>query len=89
MHHHLKIYPEFFDPKLAGVKPWEVRNEDDRAYTPGDLVTFEEFDRTPTARLDQLKGLTGRTLGPCSITYCHRPTSPKVCIFTHTLPGSR
>jgi hypothetical protein len=72
------------------VKSWEIRTEDDKSYTPGDLVTFEEFDRTPTTRLDQPKGLTGRTLGPCYITYCHRPDKLGVsCIFTHTLPVGR
>lgn len=72
--HELKIWPEFLEPKLAGVKPWEYRNND-RGYAVGQLVLFREWDQV-------LERYTGRAYGPCRITYM-LPARHRV-IFTHT-----
>jgi len=79
-HHHLKIWPEYFLPKLAGVKPWEWRKEDDKKFAPGDFVTFTEVEPPPAEPTP-----TGRTLGPFAILYVFRPLErPGYCIFTHS-----
>jgi hypothetical protein len=79
MHHNLKIDPEFMTAKLAGLKPWEIRSEEDRRFGPGDTVTFQEYDQ-------ETSSYTGRTHGPRGIIYVHRPKSaaPGYAIFTHT-----
>jgi len=79
-HHDLKLAPSFFDPKIQGLKPWELRAQDDRTFTPGDTVTFREW----------LDGrYTGRTIGPETITWVldgwHELMLPRTCIFTHTM----
>lgn len=82
MHHDLKLLPQFFDAKASGKKPWEIRMTDDRSFTVGDTVTFNEVDAF------QLEP-TGRTIGPERITYvlegdeCRGLLKGKACIFTH------
>lgn len=78
-HHDLKLKRLYFEDKLAGLKPWEIR-KNDRDYQVGDTVTFREV----------MCGPTGRTLGPVVITYVllggrELELAPDgVCIFTHT-----
>ena len=72
--HELKIWPEFLEPKLAGVKPWEYRNND-RGYAVGQRVLFREWNPDE-------KRYTGRAYGPCRITYL-LPVRDRV-IFSHT-----
>jgi uncharacterized protein YjbI with pentapeptide repeats len=76
-HHDLKIWPEYFQPKLDGKKPWEARNTRDREFNLGDTVTFQEYDLTAG-------GATGRTYGPVRITYVLKVDALH-CIFTHTM----
>jgi protein tyrosine/serine phosphatase len=42
--HWLKIWPEYFQAKKAGVKDWEIRSTEDRFFEVGDHVKFREFD---------------------------------------------
>ena len=59
-HHDLKILSCYFAPKVEGRKPWEIRSTEDRWFMEQDTVTFHElFEGQPT----------GRTYGPCRITY--------------------
>ena len=79
MHHALKLQQPYFDHKLRGVKPWEIRATDDRHFTTGDTVTFHEWH--------PVQGDTGRTIGPCTIIYilCGTGLLPNgAVIFTHT-----
>lgn len=43
MEHYIKITPEFFGPKLAGKKPFEIR-DNDRDYQEGDTLILQEWD---------------------------------------------
>lgn len=43
MHHHLKIWPRFFDVVQKGEKSFEVR-KNDRAFAVGDTLVLEEWD---------------------------------------------
>lgn len=45
MKHTLKIWPEYFEPVVAGTKTFEVRIEDDRKFTQGDQLHLQEWDR--------------------------------------------
>lgn len=45
MIHHLKIKKVYADAICAGVKPFEVRREDDKHFDVGDVITFEVIDR--------------------------------------------
>ena len=83
--HNLKLNPGYFEVKLAGRKPWEIRATDDRFFAEGDVVTFREF-------LPASLEYTGREYGPCRITYILHGTGstlvpPGTCIFTHTEAG--
>lgn len=75
-HQELKIAPEFFDAKIAGLKPWEWRAIGDRHFPVGGTITFREWNPETTS-------YTGREYGPVTITYRHDPT-PGFCIFTHS-----
>jgi hypothetical protein len=77
-HHDLKIWPEYMQPKLDGLKDWEHRGTRDRTFKPGDTATFLEFDLTAG-------GATGRTYGPVRITYVLKVDALH-CIFSHTMP---
>lgn len=39
--HILKIRKEFADAKLAGLKPWEIREARYRKFSVGDIVYYE------------------------------------------------
>lgn len=43
MHHHLKIWPRFFDLVQKGEKSFEVRRND-RSFAVGDTLVLEEWD---------------------------------------------
>lgn len=58
--HKLKLRPEYYEAIKSGVKRFEVRIND-RDYRVGDIIEFNEFDRT--------KGYTGRTSILFTITY--------------------
>jgi hypothetical protein len=77
-HHDLKIWPEYMQPKLDGLKPWEHRLNINRDFRAGDTVTFQEFDL-------QAGAATGRTLGPVWITFALEIDGTHT-IFTHTMP---
>jgi hypothetical protein len=79
MHHHYKLWPEYFQAKADGLKPWEHRAYADRTMPrPGDTVTFREWD-PKTGRF------TGREMGPLSVTYV-LDLRDGACIFTHEDP---
>ena len=42
--HHLKCWPEFFEPIRLGLKRHDLRRADDRTFHVGDFVLLEEFD---------------------------------------------
>jgi hypothetical protein len=74
-HHEIKIWPEFFDRKKEGVKPWEHRTND-RDFRVGDTVILREW-------CPFIANYTGSTYGPVAITYVfHLPDSD--VIFSHT-----
>lgn len=79
MHHELKLAPVFFDAKLRGVKPWELRSTEDRDFIVGDTVTFYEFCTTAGE-------FTGKIMGPFTINYVLVHIGllqDKTCIFSH------
>ena len=39
----LKLYPEYFQAKIDGIKPWEYRIND-RGFMVGDILILREFD---------------------------------------------
>lgn len=65
MTHDLKIWPEFFQPVVTGVKTFEVRR-DDRTYAQGDTLRLREFEPT--------QGYTGREVSR-AVTYVLRDYS--------------
>jgi hypothetical protein len=67
-HHTLKLWPEYFQAKLDGKKPWEYRTAIDRRFAVGDVVNFLEWDP------DREK-YTGRNIGPVKIIYVLRVDS--------------
>jgi hypothetical protein len=86
MHHDLKLMPPYFDAKLRGVKPWEVRTTEDRFFSVDDTVTLHEVAYQSTST-EPGPTYTGRNLGPFKITYVLNNASlipPGACIFSHT-----
>ena len=79
-YHKLKIWPEFFQAKIDGKKPWEYRSAIDRTFTVGDEVLFIEFCHDKQME-------TGRTFGPVVITNVLRIDAVND-IFTHTMPSN-
>jgi hypothetical protein len=61
MIHDLKIWPEYFEAKLRGVKPWEYRLND-RNFAVGDMLSLREFEPG--------KGYTGRGMD-VSVLHIH------------------
>ena len=51
---HLKSWPRFFNPILAGQKKHDIRRND-RRFEVGDIIILEEYD-------DHTSKYTGRTL---------------------------
>lgn len=43
MNHDLKILPVYFSAVFSGDKNFEIRNNNDRGFNKGDLVTLSEF----------------------------------------------
>lgn len=43
MEHDLKIEPVYFEQKLSGHKPWEIR-KNDRNYKEGDILHLREWE---------------------------------------------
>ncbi len=78
MRHALKIWPQFFQAKIDGLKPWEHRVAIDRTFSVGDEVYFHEWN-------PNTETFTGRTLGPVVITYVLR-VNAEHDIWTHTMP---
>lgn len=59
--HHLKSWPEYFKEVEAGVKPYEVR-ENDRDFRVGDEVQIHEWDPDEAKRTGRVcDGYTGQT----------------------------
>jgi len=78
MHHTLKIHPPYYDAKVVGNKPWEMRRTEDRTFIVGDTVAFQEWDPIN-------EDFTGRPdLGPFRITYVLPLEGEGTCVFTHT-----
>lgn len=85
--HSLKLSTRWFDAKIVGLKPWELRFHRDRTFNVGDFVIFNEVNGdTPT----------GRSHGPVEITWIMFGGRPQdefqnasklldedLCIFTH------
>lgn len=44
MEHNIKILPEYFEQKLKGIKPWELR-VNDRNYKDGDVLIEREWKK--------------------------------------------
>lgn len=42
--HELKCWPLYYGPILSGLKPFDVRQGNDRQYQVDDIVTFREWD---------------------------------------------
>lgn len=58
----LKILPEFFEPLQAGLKNFEIRAEDDKVFSVGDVLVLLEWNG---------KEFTGRKAVRI-VTYCLR-----------------
>lgn len=79
--HQLKSWPEFFEPIAMGVKTFDLR-KDDRGYSVGDDVQFEEIN----PRLDERTGKVATR----RITYILRDFAglmPGYCILGITNSG--
>ncbi len=44
MKHRLKVWPEYFEPLVAGEKKFEIR-VNDRCFEVGDMLVLREFDQ--------------------------------------------
>jgi hypothetical protein len=60
--HNLKIWPEYFQAKLAGLKPWEHR-KNDRFFKVGDKLNLREWN-------PEIQEYTGRKM-LVEVTYIH------------------
>ena len=67
--HDIKILKEYFDAKLAGLKPWEIR-KDDRGYEVGDWLRLREIVPVPDSK-PVMHQYTGRVL-ITEVLYIHR-----------------
>lgn len=67
--HDIKILKEYFDAKLAGLKPWEIR-KDDRGYEVGDWLRLREIVPVPDSE-PVMHEYTGRVL-ITEVLYIHR-----------------
>lgn len=67
--HDIKILKEYFDAKLAGLKPWEIR-KDDRGYEVGDWLRLREIVPVPDGE-PVMYEYTGRVL-ITEVLYIHR-----------------
>ncbi len=76
--HTLKLGRQFYEAKLKGLKPWELRNTLDRTFRVGDRVRFIEVEGGEP---------TGRETSTTSIQWVLEggPTllPEGLCIFTH------
>lgn len=83
MHHDIKLLSRFEKPKRDGFKYWEFRSTKDRKFKVGDTATFHIVTEAK-------RRLTGRTIGPVTITYVLTDEMsagmlpPETCIFSHT-----
>jgi len=59
--HHVKVWPDYFEPLASGKKPFDVR-VNDRDYKEGDTIVFHEWD-------DRRGKYTERQTAPLCITY--------------------
>ena len=50
MHHELKILPVYFEAVVIGVKTFEIRNNTDRDFQKGDMVTLKEVLATDPSK---------------------------------------
>lgn len=41
--HELKIWPAFFEAHISGVKPFELRRNDDQQFNAGDILWLREY----------------------------------------------
>ena len=79
--HHLKTWPRWFVPAWAGIKRFELRNND-RSFRSGDLVQLEEYDPERKCRSGGAKG--GPCEDVCLCRYTGRQIQGKI---TYVLPG--
>ncbi len=76
-HHRLKCWPEFFGPVANGLKTFEIREEIDRKFMVGDIVTLLEYEPKT--------GQFGSELELPPITYITRGAPflpPYTCVFS-------
>lgn len=59
--HHVKVWPDFFEPLVSGKKSFDVR-ENNRNYKVGDTIVFHEYN-------DRKGVYTERQTAPMLITY--------------------
>ncbi|MCP4986586.1 MAG: DUF3850 domain-containing protein [Colwellia sp.] len=59
MTHELKILPCYFEAVLSGDKTFEIRDNSDRGFQKGDLVTLREIEVKKT---NDMSVYTGRKL---------------------------
>lgn len=74
--HHLKAWPEYFEPVRVGHKTFEAR-KNDRGYRVGDILHLREFD--------EFAGYTGRELHRVVIYILHGPAmgiAPNWCVMS-------
>lgn len=79
MEHVLKIHPQYYARVADGTKTFEIRDNDDRAFQKGDLVTLDEWDPNPINPTDKVpRGFTSSPQLKFQIGYVHVLTSSQV-----------